>query len=131
MKDVQGALEAFAGVLPGGRITIVPRAKTPVPIDRELGDSKLEPIAIAREVKALGKRWTHSGSDLYCDIYDDKMTRLATAIAAIAVIADEVTRHPLLGVRVPHLRITIRNAERVNDLVLAARIEDWLRNNGW
>jgi len=131
MKDVQGALEAFAGVLPSGRVTIVPRAKTPVPIEKELGDSKLEPIAIAREVKALGKRWTHSGSDLYCDIYSDHMTKLAAAISAIAVIADDLARHPLLGLRVPHLRITIRNAERVNDLVLAARIEEWFRSNGW
>jgi len=142
MKEVQAALEGLAAILPTGRVSLVPRKKPtqpPIPVaggidatsDRTISGSKLEAVAVAREVKALGKRWSLSGPDLVMDVYDPSMSRLAAAVAATAQIADEIANHPRVDVRVPHLRVTIPEVGRVVDLVLAARIEAWLRANGW
>jgi hypothetical protein len=59
------------------------------------------------------------------------MARLAGVVSAASQIADEIANHPRIDVRVPHLRVTIPEVGRVVDLVLAARIEAWLRANGW
>jgi serine/threonine protein kinase len=133
MKHVQGALEAFASVLPGGRIG-ASRRRTPTappPVDREISGNLMEPIQIAREVKALGKRWLLAGPDLQADVHHESMARLASIVSAAATIGDELSHHPMVELRVPRLRITIPGVGRVVDLVLAARIEHWLRSNGW
>jgi pterin-4a-carbinolamine dehydratase len=82
-------------------------------------------------VKALGKRWSLVHGDLLLDIYSRQMVKLGAVIGGIAAIADEMEHHPKLEVAFPHLRMTLPTAMTVVDLVFAARVEAWLRDNGW
>jgi hypothetical protein len=93
--------------------------------------TQLAPAELAREVQSLGKRWTLADTDLVVDIYSREMTKLAEAFTAAAAIADEMEQQPRVAVEFPRLRLTIPKATAVVDLVFAARIEAWLRDNGW
>jgi serine/threonine-protein kinase len=144
MTEARAALEAFAGVLPGGPITIPPpvngdshkhRPPTDPKIaeisDQTVSRSRLEPAELEREVKALGKRWSLEGPHLVCTVHSREMRRLAQAVATAASIADEMEHPPKVAIDYPRLTVTIPNAMTVVDLVFAARLEQWLRENGW
>ncbi|MGE5187140.1 MAG: serine/threonine-protein kinase [Acidobacteriota bacterium] len=138
MKEVQRALERFADEVPSGPVTIVPRrrtrsARTPLDdiSDRTVSGTRLTPEEIAREVKALGKRWSVVAGDLQLDVYDEQLARLAQVIATAGEIADDMGHLPRIVVEPPHLVLSLRDASEVVDLVFAARLEQWLRTNGW
>jgi serine/threonine-protein kinase len=131
MAEVQLAIEALTGERPAP-----PRARTVDPdiadiSDQTLSSTRLAPADIAREVKQLGARWKLIGRDLVLDLHDRQLTRLATVINSAAAIADEMELQPRVAIEYPHLRIAIPGAETVIELVFAARLEQWLRENGW
>jgi pterin-4a-carbinolamine dehydratase len=86
---------------------------------------------LLREVKALGKRWSLEHGDLHLDVYSRQMAKLASVIGGIAAISDEMEHFPKVQLAHPRLRVTIPTAMTVVDLVFAARVEAWLRDNGW
>ncbi len=139
MKEVQHALERFADEVPSGPVTIVPRRARARSAggalddisDRTVSGTRLTPEEIVREVKALGKRWSLVAGDLQLDVYDEQLARLAQVIASAAEIADEMGHPPRIIVEPPHLVLSLRDASEVVDLVFAARLEQWLRANGW
>jgi pterin-4a-carbinolamine dehydratase len=151
MKEVQAALEAVARALPHPITIAPPLVSNPailVPPVAALATTAADPVIanlsdqtvsrtqlssgeLAREVKALGKRWSLVHGDLLLDIYSRQMVKLGAVIGGIAAIADEMEHHPKLEVAFPHLRMTLPTAMTVVDLVFAARVEAWLRDNGW
>ena len=153
MKDVQGAIEAFASVTRSrnNSVPVVdvsndrakdhskPPSRRPSEIDaitdQTLTRSLLDPEQLQREVKQLGKRWTLEGTDLRLELISRSMTKLVGIVAQAAAIADEMDHHPQITIDYPYLRLVIHayepNAITVLDLVFAARLEQWLRDNGW
>ena len=150
MKEVQAGLEEIAQALPQpivirtGLISspaiVVPPAPAVVATavaaiadlsDQTVSRTLLSPGELAREVKALGKRWSLVNDDLVLDVHSRQMVKLASVINGIALIADEMEHPPQVSVAFPHLRVTIPKAMTVVDLVFAARVEAWLRDNGW
>jgi serine/threonine protein kinase len=154
MKDVQNAIEAFASVTRSrsGSIPIAnlpasapqkdhskPPSRRPSEIDaitdQTLSRSLLEPGQLEREVKQLGKRWTLDGNDLKLELISRSMSKLVGIVAQVGTIADEMDHHPKVAIDYPYLRLWIRaydaNAITVLDLVFAARLEQWLRDNSW
>jgi serine/threonine protein kinase len=133
MRDVRLALEAFLSVRPKPSSAI----KTSVdPAIANLGEqtltrSEIEPQELAREVKMLGKRWSLVDGDLVLDLYSREMTKLAQVIERAATIADEIDHPPKIMIEFPHLKLTIAKAIAVIDLVFAARLEQYLCENGW
>ncbi|HSN30488.1 MAG TPA: serine/threonine-protein kinase [Kofleriaceae bacterium] len=119
MKQVQRAIEAFASVLP--------QRDTPAPtLDR------LEPLApeqLAAEVRQLGSRWSLEDGALTLDIYHRELSRLAAAAERSAAMADVLAARPRIAIEHPHLRLTIPEPTRVTSLVLAKRVEQWLREH--
>ena len=138
MREVQRAFEALADEVPSGPVTIVPRKRakssgTPLDdiSDRTISGARLTTDELLREVKALGKHWSLIRGDLQLDLYDEQLARLANVIASAAEIADEMGHLPRVIVEPPHLVLVLRDASEVADLVFAARLEQWLRANGW
>jgi serine/threonine-protein kinase len=133
MKEVQSALEAFGRTLP--QPLAMPEPALPPPIDKlsdqTVSRTQLPAAELAREVLQLGKRWTLADTDLVVDIYSREMKKLAQAFTAAAEIADEMDQQPRVSIEFPRLRLTIPKATAVVDLVFAARVEAWLRDNGW
>ncbi|MBV8759471.1 MAG: serine/threonine protein kinase [Deltaproteobacteria bacterium] len=119
MKQVQRALEAFASVLP--------QRDTPAPtLDRG------EPMnldQLAAEVRQLGSRWSLEDGVLTLDIYHRELSRLAAAAERAAAMADVLAARPRIAIEHPHLRLTIPEPQRVTSLVLAKRVEQWLREH--
>ena len=147
MKDAQATLEKFAGMLKRtGPVPIV-TVQAPPHVSRtrsremeQLADQTLsrqlmDPALLAREVKQLGKRWSLDGTTLKLELFDRSMARLATVVMYASAIADEIDHQPSIAVCAPTLTLTIEaydgKAVTVLDLVFAARIEQWLRENGW
>jgi serine/threonine-protein kinase len=142
MKEVQGAIAAFAGVSPEP-ITIPPpvgpKMPVPTPVDPAIVDisdqtvsrDRLEPADLRREVHQLGKRWQLVGSDLVLEVHSREMHKLASIVTNAAAIADEMEHHPKIAIEFPRLRLTIPSAGAVLDLVYAARLEQWLREQAW
>jgi serine/threonine protein kinase len=132
MKEVQTALEAFGRVLPQP-LTIA--AATAAAIDnisdQTVSRTQLAPAELAREVQQLGKRWALVEKDLVLEIYSREMKKLAEAFSAAAAFADEMEQQPKVAIDFPRMRLTIPKATAVVDLVFAARLEAWLRDNGW
>ncbi|NVB84357.1 MAG: serine/threonine protein kinase [Kofleriaceae bacterium] len=140
MADVQASLAAFAGIMAKPVTIPPPLGKAPRPAtdpmiaeisDMTVSRSRLERAEFLREVQQLGKRWSLAGDDLVCDVYSREMAKLAAAVGSAAAIADEMEHHPKISIQFPHLRLTITRATNVVDLVFAARLEAWLRDNGW
>ncbi|MDB4962751.1 MAG: serine/threonine protein kinase [Myxococcales bacterium] len=142
MRDVRGALDAFASVTSRTKtITIPPRVE---PASDEfvvagLSDSSASRNALgvddlAREVKQLGKRWTIVAGELRLELFNLSMARLAEVVSHTAAIADETDQHPKITIDFPRLSLVIRpEATQFSavDLVFAARIEQWLLAHGW
>ncbi len=119
MKQVQRAIEAFASVLP--------QRETPAPmLDRA---EPLAPDQLAAEVRQLGSRWSLEDGVLTLDIYHRELSRLAAAAERAAAMADVLAARPRIAIEHPHLRLTIPEPTRVTSLVLAKRVEQWLREH--
>jgi serine/threonine protein kinase len=140
MKDVQAAIEAFAGVMqragtsPIAEVDSKPPPKAPeieAIADQTVSRSALSPDEMAREVKQLGKRWSLDGHDLRLDLYSRSMAKLATVVDQIAAIADEMDHHPKIAIEFPRLIVRIEKAMTTVDLIFAARIEQWLIEKRW
>jgi pterin-4a-carbinolamine dehydratase len=89
---------------------------------------------LARELDALGPRWTIIGGGLHLAV-PGPMSRTGVAVAFIGTLADELDHHPRIALDRHTMTLSIRTdgAEAVTliDLVFAARVEQWLRGNGW
>jgi len=90
---------------------------------------------LRQEVAALGNRWTIDGLDLKCRLEGGVFAKYGEAAAYAAKLADEMDHHPKIVLEYAGLTLTIHthdaNAITVTDLVYAARLERWLRTNGW
>ena len=119
MKQVQRAIEAFASVLPQ------PHKPAPA-LDR---GEPLAPEQLAAEVRQLGSRWSLEDGALTLDIYHRELSRLAAAAERAAAMADVLAARPRIAIEHPHLRLTIPEPQRLISLVLAKRVEQWLREH--
>jgi serine/threonine protein kinase len=120
MKQVQRALEAFASVLPS------PEHPAVAEVDH---GAVLAPDQLVLEVRELGSRWSLEDDTLHLDIYHRELGRLAVAAARAAAMADALAARPRIAIEHPHLRLTIREPARLTSLVLAKRVEEWLREH--
>ncbi|HEY5927643.1 MAG TPA: serine/threonine-protein kinase [Kofleriaceae bacterium] len=135
MAEVQHALAPLLGNAHQPPI----RASTPRIVAREIAEisdktltgSQLTGEQVKREVAQLGKRWSLVDHDLVLDLHDREFTKLAAVVTQAALIADETELQPRIAIEYPHLRIVLPDTESVVELVFAARVEQWLRDNGW
>ncbi len=86
------------------------------------------------QLAALGERWTIESPDLRLTL-KGPMTRTGQVAAYAGALADELDHHPSISLEYAGLTLSIhthdKNAITVLDLVFAARLEVWLRTNGW
>lgn len=97
--------------------------------------SPIPDAQLAQEVAALGPRWSIQGSELRCELRGKPMTKYGEAAAYASRLADELDHHPRIELAYGGMNLMIythdKNAITVTDLVYAARLEKWLRANGW
>ena len=102
---------------------------------RTVSRSAIPPEELAREVASLGARWSVAGDELCMQLRGAPMTKFGAAVAAATKIADEMDHHPRIVVEFAGTTLTINTHDKkaitMIDLVYAARIERWLRDNGW
>jgi len=86
------------------------------------------------EVAMLGPRWSIAGENLRLEL-KGAMTRTGKVAAFVGALADEMDHHPSVVLEYAGLTLTIhthdKHAITVVDLVFAARLEQWLRTEGW
>lgn len=96
--------------------------------------SNLTPHEVTSELAALGTRWTIDGPDLRLDL-KGPMAKTGAVVAHAGVLADELDHHPSISLEFAGLVLKIHTHDKkaitVLDLVYAARLEQWLRTNGW
>lgn len=96
--------------------------------------SQLTPHELTNELATLGKRWSVEGPDLRLDL-EGAMARTGAVVAHAGALADELDHHPSIQLEYAGLVLKIhthdKHAITVLDLVYAARLEQWLRSNGW
>ena len=89
---------------------------------------------LSRELEALGPRWSIIDDALQLAL-PGPMSRTGVAAAFAGTLADELDHHPRIVLERHGLTLEIRTYDAssitVTDLVFAARIEQWLRANGW
>jgi len=89
---------------------------------------------LAKEVAALGPRWSIADDELRLALRGP-MTRTGAAAAYAGKLADELDHHPSIVLEYAGMTLTIhthdQHAITVLDLVYGARLEKWLRENGW
>jgi 4a-hydroxytetrahydrobiopterin dehydratase len=97
--------------------------------------STLSPDQLAAEVAQLGARWSIAGTDLQLELRGQPMARGAAVVLEAARLADELNHHPRIVLEYQGLTLAIHTHDKqaitVLDLVYAARLERWLRANGW
>jgi 4a-hydroxytetrahydrobiopterin dehydratase len=91
---------------------------------------------VAAHVAQLGARWSVEGIDLVLVLAGPKgMAKCGAAVAYATALADEMDHHPDIVMSYPRttLRIHTHDAHAITsrDLDYAARLERWLRANGW
>lgn len=100
-----------------------------------LSRTVLTPEQLQQEVSALGLRWTIEGKDLRLDLTGGPMAKAGAAAAYATTLADELEHHPRIVLEYTGMVLTIHTHDQgaitVLDLVFAARLERWLRANGW
>ena len=86
------------------------------------------------QLDALGARWSIAAPDLRLTL-KGPMTKTGQVAAYAGALADELDHHPNISLEYAGLTLSIhthdKNAITVLDLVFAARLEQWLRTNGW
>lgn len=100
------------------------------------GRSALSHEELDRHLEILGSRWSIDGADLRCVLKGPAgMARAGTAVAYALQVADELDHHPHVVMDYPETVMTIHTHDRkaitLIDFVWAARVERWLRENGW
>jgi hypothetical protein len=91
---------------------------------------------LTRELALLGPRWWIADGFLRLDL-SGPMARTGVAAAFAGTLADELDQHHNLRITIDSSTMTLllRDREtrkiRVIDLIYAARLEQWLRANGW
>jgi pterin-4a-carbinolamine dehydratase len=89
---------------------------------------------ITEELAALGTRWTVVPPDLKLEL-PGPMTKTGAVAAYAGTLADELDHHPTITLEYAGLTLAIHThdakALTVIDLIFAARLEQWLRANGW
>jgi 4a-hydroxytetrahydrobiopterin dehydratase len=97
---------------------------------KPLTDAELAP-----DVGTLGGRWTVADGALTLHLPAKGMARTTQVAAHAGALADELDHHPKIVVEYPGLTLTINTHDvggiTGTDLVFAARLEQWLRANGW
>jgi 4a-hydroxytetrahydrobiopterin dehydratase len=100
-----------------------------------LGRKKLDPAAILGEVAALGARWTVVGDELRLDLPVKPMSAAAGVVDEAAAIADDLDHHPTITVEYAGVKLAINTHDvgglTMTDLIYAARLERWLRKQGY
>ncbi|MFT3693318.1 MAG: 4a-hydroxytetrahydrobiopterin dehydratase [Kofleriaceae bacterium] len=100
------------------------------------GRSTMSKDELDGQLAALGARWSIEGSDLKCTLKGPKgMARAGAAVAYALQLADEMDHHPHVVMDYPETVMTIHTHDKkaitLIDFVWAARVERWLRENGW
>ena len=89
---------------------------------------------MAEELAALGPRWAIVPPDLRLTL-KGPMTKTGQVAAYAGALADELDHHPAIALEYAGLTLAIHTHDKkaitVLDLVYAARLEQWLRANGW
>jgi pterin-4a-carbinolamine dehydratase len=97
--------------------------------------STMDPEHLREGVAALGTRWSIDGMDLTCQLRGAPMAKCGAAAAYAAKLADEMDHHPTIVLEYAGMTLKIHThdvkAITVLDLVYGARLERWLRANGW
>jgi pterin-4a-carbinolamine dehydratase len=93
------------------------------------------PEELARELASLGTRWSVAAGELVLALRGAPMAKCGLAVAYAAKLADEMDHHPRIVVEYAGTTLTLhthdKHAITMLDLVYAARLEKWLRDNGW
>jgi len=96
--------------------------------------SGLTPEELAEELATLGSRWSLDGPDLKL-VLAGPMTKAGKVAAYAGALADELDHHPHMVLDYNRFELTIHTHDKqaitVLDLVFAARLEQWLRTDGW
>lgn len=89
---------------------------------------------LAREVAALGARWTIADNQLRLSLRGP-MTRTGMVAAFAGKLADEMDHHPQISIEYAGLTLSINTHDKqaitALDLEYCGRLETWLRENGW
>jgi 4a-hydroxytetrahydrobiopterin dehydratase len=100
-----------------------------------LGRKKLDPGQVGEELAALGSRWSVAGIDLRLDLPVKPMVKAAAVVGAAAAIADDLDHHPTITVEYKGVTLAIHTHDAggltITDFVYAARLERWLRAQGY
>jgi len=88
----------------------------------------------AAELEALGARWTIVDKQLQLSL-KATMTQTGKVAAIAGALADELDHHPTIYLEYEGMTLSIhthdKHAITIMDLVFAARLEKWLRENGF
>ena len=98
--------------------------------------STLTADQVNEQVEALGARWSVDGIDLKCELAGQTgMKKCGEAVAHATALADEMDHHPSIRMEYPATVLTIHTHDQkaitMIDIIYAARLEGWLRANGW
>jgi pterin-4a-carbinolamine dehydratase len=103
--------------------------------DHTLKGSLLDKKQIEDELQGLGARWSVDGKDLKLELKGQPMAKCGAAVAFATSLADEMEHHPKIVMEYPGTILTIHTHDKkaitVIDFIYAARLERWLRENGW
>jgi pterin-4a-carbinolamine dehydratase len=102
--------------------------------DRTTSRIAIDPRDHAKELEALGSRWSIADNELRLSL-PGPMTKTGAAAAFAGALADRLDHHPKIVLEYPGMSLSINthdaNAITVTDLVYAAKLEQWLRDNGY
>ena len=97
--------------------------------------NKLDAPALRDQVSLLGDRWSVAGPDLKLAMAAQPMSKAASIATRAAALADELDHHPTMVIEYAGLTLTIHthDAKAITslDLIFAARLERWLREQQW
>ena len=101
-----------------------------------ISKSTLSDAQIREQVAALGARWSIDGEDLKLELKGPEgMAKCGAAVAHATQLADEMNHHPTIHMEYPGTTLTIHTHDKkaitMIDFIYAARLEGWLRLNGW
>jgi pterin-4a-carbinolamine dehydratase len=101
-----------------------------------ISNSTLTSEQIREQVEALGARWSIDGPDLKLVLKGPVgMAKCGAAVAHATTLADEMNHHPTIVMEYAGTTLTIHTHDKkaitLLDFVFAARLEGWLRHNGW
>jgi len=100
-----------------------------------MSSSGMKPDELARELAQLGPRWSVVNNELVLALRGAPMAKCGAAVAHAAKLADEMDHHPRIVMEYAGTTLSINTHDKkaitMLDLVYAARLERWLRDNGW